>query len=135
MLEKTNTHKDESKAKIEGDELLPHRSASPHRMLCLINSLHLVLVMPHLECCAQFWSPLYKTDVDRLQRVRRRATKILVTTLHIFSNIHFYTAIVIVSFRLITFKKYIYIFHANIGMNHSSRKDPSLTCNSINPVQ
>lgn len=39
MLEKTNTHKDEKKAKIERDKLLPHHIPSPHRMLCLINSL------------------------------------------------------------------------------------------------
>lgn len=95
MLEKTNTHKNENKTKIERDKLLPHHRASPYRMLCLINSFYLVLTMTHLECSVQFWSPLYKRDKDRLQRVQRRATKILVTTLYLFSKTHLYNAIVI----------------------------------------
>ena len=53
------------------------RRNTTYKEKSLIIPLYKAIVRPHLEYCIQAWNPHLRKDVDMLEKIQRRATKLI----------------------------------------------------------
>ena len=49
----------------------------PYKEKSLIVPLYKAIVRPHLDYCIQAWSPYLRKDIDMLEKIQRRASKLI----------------------------------------------------------
>ena len=65
-------------AASKGNKIIgPIRRTITYKEKQLIVPLYKAIVRPHLDYCVQAWRPYRKKDIDKLERIQRRATKII----------------------------------------------------------
>ena len=65
-------------AALKGNQILGLiRRTIVYKEKQLIVPLYKAIVRPHLEYCIQAWRPYHKKDIDKRERIHRRATKMI----------------------------------------------------------
>ena len=65
-------------AALKGNQILGLlRRTIMYKEKQLIVPLYKAIVRPHLEYCIQAWRPYCKKDIDKLERIQRKATKMI----------------------------------------------------------
>ena len=62
---------------LQGTRAKPGNHLVTYKEKSLIIPLYKAIVRPHLEYCIQAWNPHLRKDVDMLEKIQRRATKLI----------------------------------------------------------